>query len=525
MTPLRAVIWCAVSSNPQAAEDKDSLPVQESQGRALCEREAWRAVDVLVVPGHSRDYIDIHECAHDMAQKGINAFTTLIDLWERRAFDVLIVRDGERFARTQSLHAYVTEKTISIGARIYSFSDGWIDKKNFRMFAAMGGYKAASDIDRLKEFHRMGMDKAARDGLPTSWKAVMSHKLIRNEQGKRIGLEVDESKRRLWDDLGSLLLDHKSWSDIDRLLYEQYGHVNPNTGRRYGPRCLYKVVYNPYFWGHSGRHYDGKYGLWVFDPSEPLPEGVTLHYNTHQAVWTGEFADAIRAELRRRHDIAGKTQPDKSHRFTGLLECADCHSRLSYSKHIYARKDGTYYTAWMCFRHWVNGSQRPTCNQNKLIREDKVIRYVDGVLRQLIGADRPDLFIVTEDNGADVARRIRGVEKDLAEADKRLADLIEKQIAAPAAAQYKYAEKIEQTGAQIDILRRNLANLQRTTESPSVRANRQKHFEALKSMGLPTFWAQEPTYINQVLHAIIGKYRFIVDQGEIVRIRPAHIWR
>jgi hypothetical protein len=222
MTGERAVIWCAVSSNPQAIEEKDSLPTQEAQGRALCEQNSWRIVDTLIVPGFSRDYIDIHECAYDMAQEGITAFDSLLELWKRRAFDVLIVRDGERFARTQSLHAYVTEKTISIGARIYSFFDGWIDKKNFRMFAAMGGYKAASDIDRLKEYHKIGMDRNARDGLPTSWKAIMSHNIIHDAKGKRIGLEVDESKRRLWDDLGTLLLEHKSWSEIDRLLYEQW---------------------------------------------------------------------------------------------------------------------------------------------------------------------------------------------------------------------------------------------------------------------------------------------------------------
>jgi len=32
--PLRVAIWCAVSSKPQAAEDKDSLTDQERRGRA-----------------------------------------------------------------------------------------------------------------------------------------------------------------------------------------------------------------------------------------------------------------------------------------------------------------------------------------------------------------------------------------------------------------------------------------------------------------------------------------------------------
>ncbi len=52
---LRGVIWCAVSTKPQADEDeKDSLPQQEREGRTFCERENLEVVDVLVVPGHSR---------------------------------------------------------------------------------------------------------------------------------------------------------------------------------------------------------------------------------------------------------------------------------------------------------------------------------------------------------------------------------------------------------------------------------------------------------------------------------------
>jgi DNA invertase Pin-like site-specific DNA recombinase len=96
---LRAVIWCAVSTLAQTADDKDSLPSQETAARELCKQNGWVIADVLIVPGHSRFYIDIHDCAHDMAAKGINAFYRLIELWEQEAFDVLVCRDFNRFAR------------------------------------------------------------------------------------------------------------------------------------------------------------------------------------------------------------------------------------------------------------------------------------------------------------------------------------------------------------------------------------------------------------------------------------------
>src|SRR5260221_5596134 len=140
----RAVIWCAVSTKAQVnktnagdedKDDKESLPNQEEAGRELCRRNGWDVVEVLIVSGHSRRYIDIHKCARDMRKGGIVGFDRLLGLLGKQAFDVLIVRDGNRFARTQSLHAYVVESTIiDAEAKIYSFADGMVDEHNMRMF-------------------------------------------------------------------------------------------------------------------------------------------------------------------------------------------------------------------------------------------------------------------------------------------------------------------------------------------------------------------------------------------------------
>ena len=69
----------------QANEDeKLSLSQQEADARTLCEREGWQVIDVLRVPGHSRRYVDIHECARDMQAEGIDAFNKLLGYWEQR---------------------------------------------------------------------------------------------------------------------------------------------------------------------------------------------------------------------------------------------------------------------------------------------------------------------------------------------------------------------------------------------------------------------------------------------------------
>lgn len=95
----------AVSSVPQAEDDKVSLPQQETDARNLCLKEDWAIVDVLKTPGHSRYYLDLEECAADMMTQGIDTFDKLMMHVRARDFDVFICRDSERFARSQSLHA------------------------------------------------------------------------------------------------------------------------------------------------------------------------------------------------------------------------------------------------------------------------------------------------------------------------------------------------------------------------------------------------------------------------------------
>lgn len=65
---MRCLIWAAVSSKPQASEEKDSIPSQVKAARELIQRnDGWHEVgEPLVIPGHSRSYIFLADAAADM---------------------------------------------------------------------------------------------------------------------------------------------------------------------------------------------------------------------------------------------------------------------------------------------------------------------------------------------------------------------------------------------------------------------------------------------------------------------------
>src|SRR4051794_31236155 len=125
----RAVIWCAVSDAKQAEEGKESLPSQERDGLEACAREGLQVVAVLKVPGYSRDYIDIRDCAEDMSAAGYTALGDLYEMIRANSFSALVFRRGEGCGRTRGLFPWIVKYIIkTTGGRFYETSrKRWID--------------------------------------------------------------------------------------------------------------------------------------------------------------------------------------------------------------------------------------------------------------------------------------------------------------------------------------------------------------------------------------------------------------
>lgn len=524
----RCIVWCAVSSRAQNEPDKISLPQQETDARALAHQHNWQIVEVLKVPGHSRRYIDFHVLAEDAGQSGIDAFHRLRQHWEERDFDVLIVRDGERFARTQALHAYVIERTIDIGARIYSLIDGWIDDQNYRMWIAMGGYKAAGDIDRLVKARDKAMDALAERGLPTASRIPMSHNLIRDpKSGKALCLEVNEQYRRLWDDLATVILEGVAWDRVEEALYQRFGHAN-EQGEAYYPNFMYNLVKKPIFWGHSARHYahvHSKYGYrlanWTFDEEEPIPDGVIMHRNTHPAVWTDDLADQIQAELRRRTDtMRGRRRPWGTHRFSGLCVCGECGSTLATHSDVKSN-----YRAMVCKAANSRTRRLPECSNTRGYNEKRMIERVSEFLQQMLEQNTPDIFNddVQQPN---YDQQLTRLEDDISQLEAQARVLIRKQATAEENIQRLYDDELIKISEQLHCMKE--ARLRLQTEASSAYQSTTIQYttlEQLAEMTVETFWQQESRVINQMLHRLMGKRKFVILNRELIGIATVNMRR
>ena len=99
---LRCVIWAAVSTPAQAADEKDSIPSQIAEAERFINSEGWQIVKTLIVPGHTRDYLFFRDAMED-----VKAYRELYALCEAKAFDWLVVRDRSRLGRSDPLISQV----------------------------------------------------------------------------------------------------------------------------------------------------------------------------------------------------------------------------------------------------------------------------------------------------------------------------------------------------------------------------------------------------------------------------------
>lgn len=527
--PLRAIIWCAVSTPEQAEDAKESLPAQEKELRALAERHKYEIVDVLIIPGFSRDYLDIYEFANDAAQQGIEAGLKLLYYmddpnYRKPKFDVFLCRDSDRFGRTQSLLTRIAETIlVKMNLLIHSQYDGLIDRPKARMFISMAGYRAAGAIDDLKDKRKFGMPARAKKGLALARKQTHVYRAVYDNLGNELGIEVDRSKQRLWDDLATLILEGISWNVMEIQLYERFGHVTPD-GKKYKNRAFYDLIHTPAFWGHSAWNYRPRYGLnktktgfWVFDSSEPSPDGVLMFYDTHEPIYSGDIAERVKAELRRRRlTVTGRVNPNHTYKFTGLLVCASCGYKLSWNK---SKRSG--YEGYRCMSHFYGNhyEERAKCPERGSISVGRIQEWLDQRLRQLVEAGDWSWLSTQEKSDFDTTHQQASISAEIAELEQRARGLIRDKAAAPDGLQGLYDDELLPLAERISILRSRLMDIQhQIARANEMSAAQTVGYSELKDLTIDELWQEDETHINQLLHMVIGNKRLVISGGQIVGI-------
>lgn len=528
MAGKRAVIWAAVSTKPQADEDeKFSIPQQIENGKRFAESQGLAVVDVLVVPGHSRSYRSLDKLAEDARQQGIDAFDRLIAHLERCDFDAVIVRDANRFARKPSLLHFIAESIVEdCGASIYDMANGvWVNEQNVDMWATMQGWKTSAEVKWLREALKAGLNGRAERGLSTT-RPPWSHVLVYDESGIRpkvTGLAIDESKRRLFNDLYTLVVEERCpFKTVEVELFTRFGHAT-KAGKPYPETSMYQFLTRPLTWGATGYRFSARFSrgvdrAWTYDPSVPPPDGVTLHWGALPAIYEGEQGERMRSELRRRALMSGNRRPTSTRMFSGLLVCDACGRTLSARTSRVLDADGRR----KAYAYGCNAlgpiRDTPKCPQSSAPASVGYLReYLDGFLRVLITTG--DLASLTP-AVRDVAAELATVQAELTTLEAALDGLIASQAAAHPATQGRYQARIDAMGEQLAALQRRASALEGMSRRQDRALAGSRAGVAKIEAVFDRFWELPEVEINQLLHLLMGESRFVVRDRQIVGVQP-----
>ncbi len=522
---LRALIWAAVSTKSQAAEDKDSIPRQIADAETVCAANGWQIVDTLVVNGHSRYYKDFAKAASDMRAAGIDALDKLAMYCAMKAFDVFVVRDGSRFARRQSLHAYIVEMIIDSGARIYAaMYGGFVDDKNFGMFIAMDGYRIAGETNTRVNLSQLGKQRQIRNIIPITKSPFGFRKVRDAETGKVTRIEPDPHSSAALFLAGQLLLEGMAyWKIAAQLATMGYTRAD---GKPYLPRQLWRWLVDPWIWGHTAygiaRAYDAEkhrqskiIGAWCLDPSYPVPphlsNEIEIHYNVHPPLFADNagnlspFGASVRFEIIRRMLMpATANRANKRGKFTGLLICEDCRFPLVLALGGIVPHWNYRYRGYRCISAQRRKGHTP-CTRYMAISEPKVEKWMRALLRAIVATGDMSLFQGHVDNADERQRTqaaIEDVEHQLSNLMKALAEATNDTV------MRMYNERVHILGKQLDLLRRRGLELERQ-QAAAQNASRDFALLQLREL-LDEFWNLPAPEINRWLHMLFGKARVVV---------------
>ena len=519
----RAVIWVAVSSQRQAEDERISLPFQESEARAWCAKNGYDVTEVLKVEGHSRSDPNIVRLLNLYEKKGVTAYARLQELWASKGFDVLVAYSSDRLGRSSALINFVIETTYYEGMQVcLTNGGGLMERNNFRMPTMLGAAQATMPMDAFKEKTREAKAKLAAQGLITgNW--PMSHRPVRDpDTGKTIAIVVNEESRPLLEAIATLLIEGRSWASMSADLAERWGFLNAN-GQMHEGTNIRRFILNAWVFGHNmtGQQVHLKSlprGRWIFDRDYPPPNGIQMFYDVIPPVFEGERMEQLKAELRRRFEIRGRSSTLEAHRFARLCVCDECGHLLSVHTNSRLSKPMKR-TGYICPTSRLSVPPDRRCPQRRYTSVKVIQAFVEDQLKRYLAMTpaAPVAFVPALPPTSDTDR----LSQEIGRLNARMERLMnEMSLDIPDTLRARYRKQIAELNEEI-IQKESSLETARTREATLLRmeSDRNQTIEHIRDIGLDEFWQLPDPKINQWLLRFFGDYKIAIRDKAIIALR------
>jgi hypothetical protein len=325
---MRFAILTAVSSKVQAADGKDSLPVQEENCRRAALARSWvETSGPFVISGQPRTgYVNL-----SLAESEIPALRSMLNAAQAGLFDVLVIYD---YSRLRDLIALVATSLADYNVQIFSlaqavepappadFDPALSDASWFSQTAA--SMTSRAEINALRRRYKIGMPgRVTNKGLhPTGPLPYGYRKPVGQEFNRQAIPEPDPATAPAVLIMKDLLLSGRSLHQIARTL--DAGGYRTRYGKPWHPSTIGWILRNSFYsgivtFGVLKHQRDSRLSRKTRAMRSTAP--VQSATGKHTPLWDETTRHRLLDELKRRSKAySGR----RLSRLSGLLLCSVC---------------------------------------------------------------------------------------------------------------------------------------------------------------------------------------------------------
>ncbi len=476
-----------------------------------------------------REYAATHpdwEIVQEISEKGVSGYKVAAD--DRDAiveikkkaiggeFDVLLVFMFDRLGRRDDETPFVVQWFVQQGIEVWSTREGeqrfdtHVDKlMNYIRFWQASGESEKTSI-RVKTKHlQMIEDGQFRGGLiPYGYR--LEHKGRTNKKNQPVrDLVIDENEATIVREIFRLLIEEGYGTNRVANLLNEKGIKTKRNKTLWRATSIRALIDNPIYIGH----------MHMGDTLSPVLEHLRIIDDaTFQKCQ--ETVKGRSTWLKDEMKVPERT--DTRSLLSGLIFCADCGSRLTFSHNTTRRKknDGTVKVYERdCYRCYRKINARETCGGQSAYNADTINEVVLYEIRRIFSIirEKPETALLSKarenrNSVCDVA--YRQAEQEFLEAHKQMAALEDQ------AMKYLTGENtvdISIVNSMMPKYREKLQEAQRRMEEAKARMQEEEEntTEAVQEVRDLISWAQEFDLANtETKHMIIAR---LVERIEIGR--------
>lgn len=417
---IRAVIYARVSTKEQAEGGKISIPNQIEESRKTIINHGWELThDPYKDEGISGHLIE--------ERRGLQ---NLLADARQHMFDLVIVKDFDRFARNRAAATLIREELKELFIQTYSISTP-VEPKNPKLYdptdddlgIMVEGYSdTMSEIERNKIRRRMMIGKVAvakRGDIPNN--APYGYKIIRwfDEKDKKVlrKIEIDEKQAKTVRWMFDEYIKGKGQLEIAFELNKR--HVRPPRGRYWRKQAIKYIIQNQTYtgmvlWGWRHADYEKNKQRKIRGHQGLIVKG------NHAAIVTPEIFSMAQKEKK----IRGTSQKGRAKLsrglLTGLAKCIRCGSGVTYltRHHKRSHKNPKWHDT-TTHEYLCGGYKYSGICQRRVMSADRLESFVVSQLRNIVNNPkvREKLFF---DKKLDIDGHMKG---EIGHAMKILSDI------------------------------------------------------------------------------------------------------